>query len=158
VPILLLLCITYCGCSTSYIVTPTQGEGDYSYSDLASEFDTKEAYIILKGGSETLGSQIRVNADSLYWTDPPLSKYFVVGGKHHVVAVNEVQRISRTNHLIGALEGLGFGLLASAFVRAMNTGVDSGDPGFAFALIVGVTVGYRFEYNFPVDSTATKNK
>lgn len=160
--LILALIIQLCGCGTSYIVTPTQGGGDYSYNDLASEFDGKEADIILKEGSEIHGSQIRVSVDSLYWTDP-------VSRKHYAVAVNKVQGISRTNHLIGALKGLGFGVLGSAFVLVANTGTGIDDPGFGFAilgtlaspplgLIVGAIVGHPYDYNFPIDSADTKNK
>jgi hypothetical protein len=93
VTFLALLCFVCCGCSTSYIVTPTQRGGDYSFNELASEFNEKQADIILNSGSVILGSWIRMNADSLFWSDPTSSK-------PSAAAVNEVQGIARTNHLV----------------------------------------------------------
>lgn len=160
--LLLLFCITWCGCSTTYIVTPSHGGGDYSYDDLASEFDGKKANIILKRGMEIVGSEIRANGDTLYFTDPADSL-------HYAMTVNKILRISRTNHLVGALKGLGLGVLGAALVVAASTGVNIGDSGLALAvigtiafppsgLIVGAIVGHPYEYYFPVDSTDMKYK
>ncbi|MFN0158916.1 MAG: hypothetical protein ACKVRP_12700 [Bacteroidota bacterium] len=150
------------GCGTSYMVTPLPGKGDYSYDQLNYEFIEKHAVIDLKDGREISAKQIVVKADSLYWADRASSE-------HYAVAVNEVRRISRTNHLIGALKGLGFGVLGAAFVLATNTSVGVDDSGFGFVvvgtlvspplgLIVGAIVGHPYEYSFPIDSTDTTNK
>jgi branched-subunit amino acid ABC-type transport system permease component len=103
-----------------------------------------------------------VNADSLYWTDP-------ASRNHYAVPVNEVQRITRTNHLLGALKGLGVGVLGSVLVFATNPGVGVDNPAFGFVvvgtlaspplgLIVGAIIGHPYKYSFLVDSTDTKKK
>jgi hypothetical protein len=103
-----------------------------------------------------------VNADSLYWTDP-------ASRNHYAVPVNEVQRITRTNHLLGALKGLGVGVLGGAIVGAANAGVGIDDPAIEFVivgtlacpplgLIVGAIIGHPYKYSFLVDSTDTKKK
>jgi hypothetical protein len=138
------------------------GGGDYSYNDLASVFNNKEAYIVLKDGSEFLGSEIRANGDSIFWTDP-------VSNKHYALAVNEVQLISRTNHIIGALEGVGFGLFGSAVVIAASAGAKMDVPGVVLViigavtppplgLIIGTISGHSYKYNFPKDSTSTGSR
>jgi hypothetical protein len=86
------------------------------------------------------------------------------------VAVHEVQRITRTNHLIGAVKGLGFGVLGAVFVAAANRrGGGMDEPGFAFTviavvaspplgLIIGAIIGHPYEYSFPMDSTNAQQK
>lgn len=134
--------------------------GDYSYNDLTAEFKGKEVDLLLNDGREIRGSQIRVQGDSLFGVNPRDRTSFKV-------AVQEVKRISRTNHFLGGMEGLGAGALGGLVVIAGNRGTGLDDPGFAttvvtalalpaVGLIVGAVVGYTYVYEFPRDSTDTK--
>jgi len=48
----LALCITFCGCSSSYLVVPRPAKNEYSYQELTSEFAGKNAVIELRNGQE----------------------------------------------------------------------------------------------------------
>jgi len=162
VHILLLLCITYCGCSTSYIVTPTQGGGDYSYHDFNSEFSEKDAVIELKDGREMSAKQIQVKYDSKSWTESP-------SGTPYTVAANDVNAITKKNRLIGGLDGFGLGILAGGIyfgaVFFLNPGHEFKNandaiptlPLFpALGAVIGAAIGHGYEYRFRVDSTNAK--
>jgi len=149
------------GCGTSYMVTPSSGGGDYSYNDLNSEFLEKEAVIELNEGRKMHARQIRVDSDSISWNGS-------MNGDHYRVAAGEVKRITRSNHIVGGLEGLGFGLLADGAVLGAilsDSGHDFPLGGFFVLLalpplvaVLGAVIGHQYEYSFPVDSTNAKQK
>ncbi|MBX2989826.1 MAG: hypothetical protein KF749_01515 [Bacteroidetes bacterium] len=149
------------GCGTSYEVTPPPGRGDYSYNDLNTEFLEKEVVIELNDGREMHARQIHVIADSLSWNES-------LTGAHYTVAVSDLKRISRRNHLLGGLEGLGFGVLVDvAALVAISSASSREFPIGGFFVLMGVppvvaglgaVMGHRYEYNFPVDSTNAKQK
>ena len=149
------------GCGTSYTVSPSHGKGDYSYSDLNSEFLEKEVMIELHDGRQMQANQIWFEADTVSWTES-------TSGGHYRIAAGDVTRISRRNHLLGGLEGLGGGLVADAALLA----VVSSSPQHEFpvagffallglpplAAVLGAVGGHRYEYGFPVDSTNARQR
>ena len=170
--ILILLSTAFYGCSTSYVVTPTKEGGDYSYDDFSAEAKDREAAIVLKDKREMDGSQIEIRGDSISWiesvyqTNPKTLGRIRLDGIRHSVSVREVGRISRKNHLLGALEWLGLGVIGGAGAGAVLGGLGGttrGDdiPGWFIGLvyggmaggglgcIVGGIIGHTYNYEFP---------
>lgn len=141
------------------MVTPSPGRGDY-YNDLNDEFLEKEAVIELNDGSEMQANQIRVEADSVSWNES------ITGNRCKVSAIN-VKRISRRNHVVGGLEGVGIGTLVDGAMLAVISSTRQHEfPLSGFFILVGIpplvgvfgaVSGHRYEYSFPMDSTHARH-
>jgi hypothetical protein len=140
------------GCGSSYLVTPSPERGEYSYEQLNVELLKKEAVVVLKNGVEMNATQIRIDADSVSWQEP-------LNGKVHQISIDDMAQISRTDHLMGALEGLGAGAIVDGLILAKLVSTPQHEFPVAGLLVLlgipslftatGAVIGHRYEYEFP---------
>lgn len=149
ISVLSLGCI---GCGTSYVVTPTQGTGDYSFDDFNSEIKGKDASIIMRDKKELSGTNIQIRGDSIAWVEvvykpnpDALLPRTRLEDVPRSVSVTEVERVIRKNAILGGLEGLGLGLVGGGLlgmgIGSAGTSGSKDDFGPLIGLVVGGAVG-----------------
>jgi hypothetical protein len=176
--IFLILIICLSSCSSSYVVTPTGRNGEFSFENLNGAMRGKEATILLKDGREIDGSDVRIErdsvffAESVYKTNPKTLGRIRTDGNSGSIPIHSVQRIIWEGRLIGALEGLGLGLAGGGLVGMTFGGIGSeggGSHGFvpdwfvglvygagvgaATGMISGTIIGHSYEYDIALDTT-----
>ena len=157
---LFVFAILFCGCSFSYSVrSMTDGE----FND---KLKGKGAAIKLKDGKEVSAKEITISNDSVSWLGEGADEKSKAG-------IGDLNKIVIKNHALGALEGMGFGLLggvASGIIggwiigeSTLHTGgTTGGGPnlggllvfagavagGTVLGVLIGAVSGHSYNYEF----------
>ncbi|MFN0158917.1 MAG: hypothetical protein ACKVRP_12705 [Bacteroidota bacterium] len=154
------LAIVLTGCSSSYTVSSGgKPNSEYSYGEMIEELRGQQVNIELKDERHILAKELKISNDSASWLDASTSE-------RSKVATPQIKRIVIKNHLVGALEGMGFGFLVggTAGVILGSSGPESnalgregmiaiglvfvGGAGVVVGLIPGVIIGHSYEYEY----------
>ena len=136
--ILVGLAICLYGCSTSYTVSSAgKPDTEYAYQEMNQELNGRHVTIEMKNGSELSAAEVTISNDSVSWINAGTAD-------RSTSVARSVKRIAFKNHLIGALEGLGFGLIGGGGLGALvGNALDrgGGDFGSGFGAAVGFIIG-----------------
>ena len=161
VTILFSLAIFLCGCSSSYLVSPTgKPYADYSYQEMNEELKGQEVKIKLMDGRDISAKDVKISDDSLLWVNQETDE-------ESKASIQDIYKIVMGSHGIGALEGAGFGLVGGAGLGALfgqiQTGNDTewgtgggaaiglilgGGIGIIVGPITGAIIGHSYNYEF----------
>ena len=137
---LFLLTISLYGCSSSYSVRSTD------YGEVNKELKERNATIELVGGQEIPAKDVNISHDSVSWIDPRTND-------ESRASTDRISKITIKNHLIGAFEGLGIGLVGGGGLGALvgqifatpgGTSTFGSGYGAAFGFIIGGGAGVIF--------------
>lgn len=107
--ILFGLTIILCGCSSSHSVRSTTLRGSYTYAEMNGELKGQHVKIELKDGGNIFAKEVKLSNDSLSWVDQWTEE-------KSRTSIRQVNKIVNKNHILGFLEGLGFGLIGGGGV------------------------------------------
>lgn len=159
--ILLGLAIFFSSCSSSYTVSSAgKPNAEYSYREINEELKGRDAKIKLKDGGVISGRDVRVSEDSLSWVDK-------LTGRESKTNIRQLNNIVTKNHLLGFLEGVGFGLVGAGGLGALvgqvvvgnngewGTGAGAamgfilgGGAGIILGFPTGLITGHSYNYKF----------
>ncbi len=156
------------GCTSSDWITSIPTQNSRTYSQLDEDVRGETVTIVLMSGESISGEILQVRKDSMFWVNPK-SKIT------EALPTTAIEGIRTSNHLLGALEGLGLGALAGTLIILADVGLSShaddlsapiliGLVGLAappVGLIIGAVVGHRYENHLDKithDSTSTKTR
>jgi len=139
------------GCSNSYTVRPTPGNGIRSYEEFNEDIKDQDATIVFVNGHRTSAYNVEVKMDSLFWTDATTN---VKGGAPR----DTIFKVVVLNRLRGALDGMAVGTIcALASTEAMIWAGHWSDvvllPGvgmMAVSATIGAQKGHKIEYFFQI--------
>lgn len=153
------------GCSSSYTVSSTgKPDAEYSHQEMIEELTGRDVTIQLKDGRSILAKEVKISDDSVSWVDRETNKESRAG-------IGQIKTIVNKNHLVGFLEGLGFGVvggggLGALIGNSLNEG--GGDFGSGFGAVIGLilgggtgilvgsttgaTIGHSYNYEFPMSA------
>lgn len=142
VTIILGFAIFLCGCSSSYLVSPTgKPDADYSYQEMNEELEGQDVKIEMKDGMNIFAKDVKISDDSVSW----VGQWTDV---ESMINIQEINKIVMESHGIGALEGAGFGLVGGGGLGALvgqllvgNHGAWGSGAGAAVGLILGGGIG-----------------
>ncbi len=138
VAILFGLAMFSCGCSSSYSVSSTgMPDSEYSYRELNEELKGQRVKIELSDREEILATEVHISDDSVSWVSAGT-------GKESKSGIGQIKTIVNKNHLVGFLEGLGFGVVGGGGLGALiGNSLDDGggDFGSGFGAAVGLILG-----------------
>jgi hypothetical protein len=155
------LAIASGGCSSSYTVSSTgKPNAEYSYREMNEELKGRDVKIKLKDGRDISATEAKISDDSVSWVDRRTDEA-------SKVSVREINGIVTKSHSIGALEGIGFGLVGGgglgAIVGQVAVGNDGawgtgagaaigfilgGGAGVIFGFPTGLRIGHSYNYEF----------
>ena len=158
---ILLIAMTLIGCTSSYLVSRLGGKDGMSYQEFNDRVKGKTVRIELLNGRKIEGMNLQASKDSLQWFSESTDSTFGV-------TVDEIKRVVRKDNWLGALEGFGAGLVAGGAYGFLSVTPENSNNGFfgswqsvrliktlvlgvlgAFTGgIIGMIVGYRYEYQF----------
>lgn len=158
---LIILCFLATACSSSYVVSSSNG--DTSVDEFNESAEGEEAEIILSDSTEITATEVYLSADSLYWFNPETK--LKTG-----VAKSEISKVMITDTWQGGLRGVGGGFIGGAslwvavsdsiensqFVNYMGGLTALGLVGAVIGFPIGLIVGYPIEYEFKNDKQARK--
>lgn len=164
------LVIFFWGCSSSSSVRSTSVEGALSYGEMNNQLRERSANIEMIDGRDIFADNVTLSGDSVSWLDASTSET-------SKVSTRQIRRIVIKNHFIGALEGMGIGLLVGGSVGFIlgSSGPEGGawgrsgqiamglivvgGTGVIVGLIPGLIIGHSYEYEFPraEQSDSTQN-
>jgi hypothetical protein len=123
---------------------------------MIEELTGREANIELKDGRHILAKEVKISDDSASWVDARTE------GKSKA-SIQQINKIVTKSSSIGALEGIGFGLvgggglgfLVGSTQHAREIPMEligvilGGGTGTIVGLITGLIVGHSYNYEFP---------
>jgi hypothetical protein len=156
--IFFVLAIFLSGCSSSYSVRSTAVQGAYTYGEMNEELEGRDVKIELKDGRDISAKEVKISDDSASWVDQRTDE-------KSKASIREINKIAMKSSLIGALEGLGFGLFGGGGVGALLraprelgvAGIPEWVVGMGYGmtadggigLITGLIIGHSYNYEFP---------
>ena len=164
--ILFGLAIFLCGCSSSYLVSSTgMPDAQYSYREMNEELKGRDVKIEIKNLRYISAKEVKISDDSVSWVDQRTNQKFKA-------SIRQLDKIVVKNHFLGALEGLGLGLVggAGAGAAALSSTNFSGPPGWYVGLILGGPVGggtgliigaikgHSYNYEFPTTEQSDSSR
>ncbi|MBM2846538.1 MAG: hypothetical protein HW407_1850 [Bacteroidetes bacterium] len=159
---LFIVASVLCGCSNSYSVRSTD------YKKMNEDFKERNATIELTGGQEVPAKNVKVSDDSVSWIDPRTNE-------ESRASSGRINKIVIKDHLLGAFEGLGIGLVGAGGLGALlgnvlvKTSEDkslgtaiglllgAGTGGF-IGLMVGAGTGHSYNYEFQESGRDDSNR
>ena len=161
----ILVALTIClfGCSSSYKVSSAgRPNAKYSYREMNEELEGQRVKIELKDGEVISAKDVKISEDSVSWVDNHTNR-------KSKASIQKLDRIVMNNHLLGSLEGLGFGLLGGGGLGAVvgqlavgnetewGTGAGAaigfilgGGAGIIIGFPTGLIIGHTYHYEFPM--------
>ena len=161
---LLIVAVFLNGCRSSTVsVRPSVGEGEYTYAQMNEDLRGQYAVIELEDGKEVSAKNVKIVGDSVSWLN-------VRTDEASIASIRQLHKIVIKNHPLGALEGLGFGLMIGGGVGALaglasaaasKSGEFGSGGSIAIGLIIGggigalvgvvpgVIAGHSYNYEFP---------
>jgi hypothetical protein len=137
------------------------GDG-YTFAEFNNKLAGQYVKIEMKDGKELYANDVRISGDSLLWIDRQAVT-------ESYADMHEVAKIVDTNHLLGALECTGIGLVGGAGVGALVGELTIGDEsilgsgggaivgailgggaGTIIGFFTGLVVGHTYNYEFPL--------
>ncbi len=109
------------GCSSTYLVTPYESpKTDFIYSEINDELSGETVCIIVSDSTEYYGYNFRIENDTAKWIDQK-------SNIKNTVHIKDVKTVVAKNHFLGALKGLGYGmvgglLLGIVFINPFEAG------------------------------------
>jgi hypothetical protein len=155
--ILPLLMLGVVGCSSSRVVQIRETPTGTLFDGKKSPIEITGTSIQLKDGAILGVDDIRIEGDSVWWSD---------SGSVHFVHIDSLSQINYINRVYGGLEGVGFGLLFGSAVGAVVGGLGHSDDidegassqftgaaiggaaGSFVGLVGGVILGHRQSVTF----------
>jgi len=147
------------GCSSSLLVTPTGQSGDLSFNKLNEQIKNDKVTISFEDSGRAIAEEFRLENDSASWKE-------VVSGSMFKTSVSRLHFLStHPNRFVGAMNGLGKGLVIGGVIGAMiGGGSDSfrgdegmgaflgaltgGGAGALIGIVLGAVVPQSHEYHF----------
>ena len=163
ITILFGLVIFLGGCSSTYTVS-SEGKpnAEYTYRRMNEKLEGQHVRIELKGGTVVSAEDVTISEDSVSWVDNHTNR-------KSKASIQKLVRIVMNNHLLGSLEGLGFGLVGGGGIGALVGQVAIGDKtewgrgtgaaiglilgggaGIIFGFTTGLIIGHTYHYEFPM--------
>jgi hypothetical protein len=160
--ILFGLAILFPSCSSSYTVNSAgKPNAEYSYREINEELKGRDVKIRLKDGGVKSGKDVQVSEDSVSWVDE-------LTEQESKTSIRQLDNIVTKNHLLGSLEGVGFGLVGGGGLGALvgqvavgnngkwGTGAGAfmgfilgGGAGIILGFPTGLIIGHSYTYEFP---------
>ena len=163
ITILFGLVIFLGGCSSTYTVS-SEGKpnAEYTYRRMNEKLEGQHVRIELKGGTVVSAEDVTISEDSVSWVDNHTNR-------KSKASIQKLVRIVMNNHLLGSLEGLGFGLAGGGGIGALTgeltgnkhtvLGPDApaaigfilgGGAGIIIGFPTGLIIGHTYHYEFPM--------
>lgn len=145
----MVLASLLCGCSTTYTIVEPSIRNPYTKAQFTDQILDNEVTVEFRNGEEADAVLFQLGDDSCTWIDPNTSL-------SRVVRTNDVQTVVKRNHLLGALDGFGIGLLGGSSVGGVTIQGEFaaiGVLGIAFigavvGTVYGALAGHKYYYEF----------
>lgn len=147
----ILFVVAFCGCSSAYLVT----NSTQAFDELDNELQAKYVEVLLSNGKEIFGYYKKLTQQELYISSS-------INGPVQSYPTNRIKKITIKNHALGAIEGIGYGIIGGFIGGIITHGVGgmpnnnyaSFFPGVVFisgpviGIVAGAIQGHKYEYYF----------